>query len=136
MQGDHHAPSVVLCLTNIGRYWSCEIEKVMNASYFILSRQVLCTYLKAKNPKGQCYHLYYFLSNEIFQICGKATSHIANEIPAFAASVNLPYSSCNFCHSVFSQLSLMCLNLNTEMLPFLKGKNSASTKLLRQSGPE
>jgi len=92
MQGDHQAQSVVLCLTNVGRYWKCEIEKVKNASYLILFRQVSCTYLKAKSPNGQRYHLHYFLSNEIFQICGKATSHITNEIPAFAASVNLPYS--------------------------------------------
>lgn len=90
MQGNHQARSVVLWLTNVGRYWRCEIEKVMNASYLILCRQVSCTYLKAERPKGQCYHLYYFLSNEIFQICGKATSHITNEIPAFAALVNLP----------------------------------------------
>lgn len=92
MQGGHQAQSVVSCLTNVGRYWRCEIEKVTNASYLILSRWVSCTYLKAESPKGQCYHLYYFLSNEIFQICGKATSHITSEIPAFAALVKLPYS--------------------------------------------
>lgn len=92
MQGDQHAWSVVLCLTSVDRCWTCEIEKVTNASYLILSRQASCTYLKAKSPKGQCYHLHYFLSNEIFQICGKATSYITNEIPAFPASVNVSYS--------------------------------------------
>lgn len=90
MQGVHQALSPELSLTNVGRYWGCEIEKVTNASCLILSRQVSCTYLKARSPKGQCYHLYYFLSNEIFQICGKATSHDTNEIPAFAALLNVP----------------------------------------------
>lgn len=86
----HQALSTVLSLTNVGRYWRCEIEKVMNASCLILSRQVSCTYLKARSPKGQCYHLYYFLSNEIFQICGKATSPDTNEIPVFAALLDVP----------------------------------------------
>lgn len=86
MQGVHQA----LSLTNVGRDWRCEIEKVTNASCLILSRQVSCTYLKARSPKGQCYHLYYFLSNEIFQICGTATSHDTDEIPAFAALLNVP----------------------------------------------
>lgn len=82
--------STVLSLTNVGRYWRCEIEKVTNASCLILSRQVSCTYLKARSPKGQCYHLYYFLSNEIFQICGRATSHDTNERAAFAALLSVP----------------------------------------------
>lgn len=90
MQGAHQALSTVLSLTNVGRYWRCEIEKVTNASCPILSRQVSCTYLKARSPKGWCYHLYYFLSNEIFQICSKATSYDTNEIPVFAAQLNVP----------------------------------------------
>lgn len=90
MQEVHQALSTVLSLTNVGRYWRCEIEKATNASCLILFRQASCTYLKARRPKGQCYHLYYFLSNEIFQICGKATSHDTNEIPAFAALLGVP----------------------------------------------
>lgn len=70
----------------------CEIEKVTSASYLILSRQVSCTCLKAKSPKGQYYHLHHLLSNQIFQICGKTTSHVTNEIPTFAAWVNVSYS--------------------------------------------